>query len=244
MPLHITEYVRIRQHNYHDHTLARFADIFHHRMISLFYRAKANTEPAYSFDRPNRNRFGHYLGALTGIGDAACRQRDAMPDLAKFHYAGFLSAQAKNADGLIAILTDFFKLPVQLEDFIGEWLGIEQNEQTRLGDSINTGQLGVSVVLGSKVWGCQHKFRIVFGPLTLDEYNSLLPAGQRLATLIAIVQNYTGFEFSWDVNLVLKKDQVPMSRLDGDSRLGWNSWLGLRSADNDADDLLLNPLQI
>lgn len=243
MPLHLTEYVRSREHNFHDHTLARFSDIFHHRMISLFYRAKANTEPAFSFDRPKQDRFAGYLGALSGIGDEALQKRDAMPDLAKFHYIGLLSNQAKNADGLISILADFFKLPVKLDEFIGEWLTIEEEDLTRLGESPKTGSLGLSVVLGSRVWSCQHKFRILFGPLMLNEYLSLLPAGKRLEILIAIVRNYTGFEFNWDVNLILRKDQVPMTRLDGNSSLGWTSWLGQRQSEVDADDLRLNPLQ-
>lgn len=244
MPLHITEYVKIRQHNFHDHTLARFADIFHHRIVSLYYRARANAEPAYSFDRPGQNRFAHYVGAFAGIADESMQVRDDMADLAKLHYVGYLSAQAKNADGLIAILADFFKLPVKLDEFIGEWLNIELDEQTRLGESLRTGQLGVSVVLGAKVWCCQHKFRIVFGPLSLDEYQSLLPAGKRLQTLVAIVQNYVGFEYNWDVNLVLKKEQVPMACLDGKTPLGWTSWLGQRLSDQDADDLMLNPLML
>lgn len=244
MPLHFTEYVKIRQHNFHDHTLARFADVFHHRMIGLYYRARANAEPAFSFDRPEQNQFASYVGAFAGIANEAMLKRDDMPDLAKVHYVGLFSAQAKNADGLIAILTDFFKLPVKLDELIGEWLSISLGEQTRLGESPVTGQLGNSVVLGSKVWSCQHKFRVVFGPLSLDEYQSLLPAGKRLQTLVAIVQNYVGFEFNWDVNLVLRKEQVPMASLDGNTRLGWTSWVGQRLSSQDADDLMLNPLML
>ncbi len=244
MPLHLTEYVRSREHNFHDHTLARFADIFHHRMIALFYRAKANTEPAYSFDRPKADRFTGFIGSIAGFGDETLQARDAMPDLAKMHYTGYLSNQAKNADGLVAILADFFKLPVELDEFVGEWLSIETEDLTRLGESPNTGRLGLSVVLGSRVWSCQHKFRILFGPLTLAEYVTLLPSGKRLETLIAIVRNYIGFEFNWEVNLILKKDQVPMSRLDGQTRLGWTSWIGERQSDSDADDLMLNPIRL
>ncbi|MBU2570214.1 MAG: type VI secretion system baseplate subunit TssG [Gammaproteobacteria bacterium] len=243
MPLHLTEYVRSREHNFHDHTLARFADIFHHRLVALFYRAKADAEPAFSFDRPDEDRFGDYLGALAGIGDEVFQDRDAMPDLAKFHYIGHLANQANNADGLIAILADFYKLPVRLNEFIGEWLQIETEDLTRLGESTKTGRLGESVVLGSRVWSCQHKFRVLFGPLTLTEYVSLLPSGKRLEKLIAIVRNYSGFEFDWDVNLILKSDEAPMSQLDGGTRLGWTSWLGERHSTEDANDLLLNPIR-
>ena len=52
MPLHLTEYVRERLRHRNDPTLARFLDIFHHRLLSLFYRAWAQSQPAVQHDRP------------------------------------------------------------------------------------------------------------------------------------------------------------------------------------------------
>ncbi len=111
-----------------------------------------------------------------------------------------------------------------------------------MGDSQEqTNQLGISAVLGSHVWGSQHKFRICFENLNLEEYRSLLPNGQRITQLVAIVRNYIGDELSWDVNLVLKKECVPQAKLDGQFSLGWTTWLGERHSEKDADDLRLNP---
>jgi len=242
MPLHITEYVKSRVHNNHDYTQARFADIFHHRMISFFYRARANSEPTFNFDRPLNDRFSTYTGSLLGIGDSTLIQRDAMPDLAKLHYAGHLAHHAKNADGLEAIITDFFKLPVKLKQFVGEWLEIEDLDLSRLGRSPRTSTLGTSTVLGSRVWGCQNKFRLVFGALTMPQYESLLPSGERMEKLIAIVRNYIGHELQWDVNLILKSEEIQGISLGGSSQLGWSSWLGLRTSLKDANSLVLNPL--
>ena len=241
MPTHLTEYIRERIHYHRDHTLSGFADMFHHRMICLFYRAFANTEPIVSFDRPESDRFSTYIGSLAGLGADALRERDAMPDLAKFYYTGFLAAQNKPAAGLSALLADYFRLQVSIEQFVGEWLAIESGDLTRLGETPRTGELGCSAILGSKVWGCQHKFRIHFGPLNLTEYISLLPNGYRLDQLIAVIRNYIGDELSWDVKLVLKKDQVPMAQLGESTRLGWTSWLGERESELNADDLKLNP---
>ena len=50
LPLHLTEYARDRLRNHHDPTFTAFADMFHHRMISLFYRAWTTGEPAPSYD--------------------------------------------------------------------------------------------------------------------------------------------------------------------------------------------------
>ena len=241
MPIHLSEYIHERVHYHRDHTLAGFADMFHHRMICLFYRAWANTEPTVSFDRPKSDRFSTYIGSLSGLGTNSLRDRDAMPDIAKFHYTGFLSCQSKSAEGLRALLADYFRLTVSIEQFSGEWLTIQDSDLTRLGESPLTGDLGRSAILGSRVWACQHKFRIRFGPLNLYEYLSLLPDGYRLEQLIAIIRNYIGDELSWDVNLVLKKDQVPSAQLGETTHLGWTSWLGERSSDHDADDLRLNP---
>lgn len=241
MPTHLTEYIHERIHYHRDHTLAGFADMFHHRMVCLFYRAWANTEPVVSFDRPETDRFSTYIGSLAGFGATTLRERDAMPDLAKFHYTGFLSSRSNSAEGLRALLTDYFRLTVSVEQFVGEWLTIQPSDLTRLGESPLTGELGCSVILGSHVWGCQHKFRIRFDALNLNEYLSLLPDGYRLEQLVAIIRNYSGDELSWDVNLVLKKDQVPSSQLGETTHLGWTSWLGERSSNHDADDLRLNP---
>ncbi len=241
MPSHLTEYIHERIHYHRDHTLAGFADMFHHRMICLFYRAWANTEPTVSFDRPQSDRFSTYIGSLAGLGLDSLRERDAMPDLAKSYYTGFLSCQSKSAESLRALLADYFRLTVSIEQFAGEWLDIQPLDLTRLGESPRTGELGRSAILGSRVWACQHKFRIRFGPLNLNEYLSLLPDGYRLEQLIAIIRNYIGDELSWDVNLVLKKAQVPSAQLGETTHLGWTSWLGERSSDQDADDLRLNP---
>ena len=96
LPTHLTEYAYGRLHNDHDDTFAAFLDVFHHRMISLFYRAWANSRPAVSFDRPDADWFGAQLGAVLGIGMESLRNRDAMPDAAKLHYAGLLACQTRH----------------------------------------------------------------------------------------------------------------------------------------------------
>ena len=93
MPLHFTEYARDRLHNADDPTLCRFSDIFHHRMLSLFYRAWADAQPTVSYDRPHEDRFSHYVGATMGLGMPSLRRRDEMPDNAKLYHAGILSNQ-------------------------------------------------------------------------------------------------------------------------------------------------------
>ena len=241
LPLHLTEYARGRIRNDADATFTRFLDIFHHRLIAFFYRAWASTQPTVSFDRPEEDRFALYVGSTFGLGMQSLRKRDEMPDLAKLCYAGHLSCQTRHAEGLEAILRDFFGIPSKIREFIGGWLDLARSERWRLGERLITGSLGMGVILGARVYSSQHKFRIVMGPMCLSDYLGLLPGGEILRCLIAVVRNYIGEELDWDLNLVLRRDEVPAVRLGQTVQLGWTTWLGEREAGSDADELLLRP---
>jgi len=243
LPLHLTEYARGRQRNNNDPTFARFADVFHHRLLELFYRAWADAHPAAQFDRgPERDRFGFYVGALCGLAGPELRRRDAMHDLAKLHFAGRFGAHTRPPDGLRGLLEHFFGAPVEVEEFIGQWVDLPPQSWCRLGQDPGTGTLGRSLTVGARVWDCQHKFRIRFGPLRFATFQRMLPGEETARQLVALVRGYVGDELEWDVNLILSKDDVPPLTLDGRRRLGWTSWLISRPPVEDARDVLLHPV--
>ena len=45
------------------------------------------------------------------------------------------------------------------------------------------------------------------------------------------VRNYVGEQYSWDVQLVLAKDEVPAMQLGRAGRLGWTTWLKTKPFD-------------
>lgn len=239
LPLHITEQARNRQRNHGDATLRGFIDLFHHRTLSLFHRAWADVRPTASFDRPEEDRFKFYVGALHGLSTPGLHDRDAMPDLSKLHFAGLLANQTRHAEGLGAILTAFFTMPVRVESFVGGWLTLPPEDLTRLSDGPRTASLGATALLGARSWSRQHKFRLVFGPVTLPEYERLLPGGLSFHRLVPIVRNWAGDALAWDVNMVLQRDQVPAVRLGQYGQLGWTTWLMPRPSPADAADLFL-----
>jgi type VI secretion system protein ImpH len=240
LPLHLTEYARERARNSGDLTLAAFLDVFHHRIVSLFYRTRASAEPAISLDRQEADRFGDYVGSLFGIGSPALQGRDEIGDFAKRHFAGLMANQRRPAAGLVTILRAYFKLPVEIEQFVGHWMKIPLDGQTRIGMQDRGNRLGSSAVLGRAVWDCQHKFRLVIGPLDYEDYQRLLPGGASMTRLLAWVRNYAGLVLDWDVRLILKQEQVPRLAL-GRRRLGWTTFLSSAPAARDDDQLLINP---
>ncbi|MEE9491878.1 MAG: type VI secretion system baseplate subunit TssG [Gammaproteobacteria bacterium] len=242
LPLHLTEYARARMHNEGDATLSRFADMFHHRLLSLFYRVWADAEPVVGLDRLDDDRFSGMVATQLGIGTPMLRNRDAMPDFAKLYFAGRLSSQTKNAEGLLAVLHYYFHIPVTLTEFVGEWLNIPADSQMRLGMSRQTCSLGETTTLGERVWECQHKFRLTLGPLSMSDYQRMLPGGTSLTKLIAVVRNYVGDEYNWDLCLILEKSEVKPTLLGEYGQLGWTTWLSGKTPDHDREDLYLNPM--
>lgn len=249
LPLHLTDYARERMTRWHDPTLVRFLDVFHHRMLSLLYRAWAISRPTVSCDREDSDRpdsdwFARYLASLCGYGFTELRNRDAMPDRARLYYAGLLAAQTRHPYGLRALLTDFFGLPFAVQEFVGEWVRLPPQAECRLGIGLHSRTLGMSALLGACIWSVQHRFRLILGPVSFADFRRFLPGSPGLRRTITIVRTYVGDELAWNLNLVLKRDEVPGLALGREGQLGWTTWLPSARLERDPDDLVLEPLRV
>lgn len=236
LPLHLTEYARDRALHHADPTFARFADIFHHRLLLLFYRAWAQAQPVVGYDRPGEDSFADIVGSLIGIGVPSLRRRDPMPDEVKLHFSGLLTRQVRNADGLSSLLSGYLGRPVAVEPFAGHWMELRPEDRSRLGRMLGgrtnaSARLGSGAVLGSMVWDRQHGIRLHIGPLDRRAFEALLPDGSALPAVVALVRQYLGHEFEWDLVLGHIAQQVQPSRLGTSVRLGWTSWVGKPAPD-------------
>jgi type VI secretion system protein ImpH len=238
LPQHLTEYARERLINFRDPTFLAFGNMLTHRMMGLLYRAWVTGQPAPEFDRGEAGRFERKVAAIAGYDGRHLRGRDAMPDLARRFFAGRLAQGARNPEGLVAMLSSFFDTPVRLQEFVGSWLELEPDDRWQLGGRAGLGQ---ATSIGTRVWSRAAKFRLRLGPLSLDEYRRLLPGTASVTRLTAIVRSYVGDSLDWDVNLVLRADQVPAAILGQDVRLGHTSWIGERKSTADAAELYLAP---
>ena len=251
MPLHFTEFVRDRTHHHGDTTLAHFLDIFHHRLLSLFYRAWAQSQPVVHLDRPQQDRYRAWLAACSG----APASSGALPAGAFAFHAGALAGRSRHPEALAQVLQQFFGVPARVQQHVGHWLQIDGSEHSRLGHarnraerSANLGapaQLGVAANAGSRVWDRQYRFRLHLGPLDMAQYNAFLPGGAAWPALLNWVQVLAGRELQWDLQLTLSAAARPKARLGHGSRLGVDGWLGQRSTPNSRNrprSLRLRPL--
>jgi len=174
LPLHLTEYVLDRLRRPEDTTFRSFLDLFHHRLLSLFWRAIADFQPAIECDRPQQDRFAKQLGSCAGFGASADADPDPRVDRARRHWIGHFSRQSRDPEGLRAMLAGFFGAEVRIEEFVARWLPMPGDDRCRLGRPTRT-VLGGDAMLGDSVWDCAQTFRLVVGPLPRAGYERLLP---------------------------------------------------------------------
>jgi len=226
LPLYLTEEAHARRHLYHDRTLSDFLDMFHHRWLSLMYRAWANGQSAAGLDRPDDERFSRYIACLSGLG-AGDAHTGGLEHHALLSGAGKLIGQVRTPEGLESVLGHYWGLPFKIEEYVFHWLKLEPEERSRLGRAPHAA-LGLTAVLGSHVPDRQSMFVVWLGPLSLADYIKFLPSGPELPKLVAWVREFVGLELEWVLHLSLRPEETPRCSLGGPWQLGRTTWLARR----------------
>lgn len=226
LPLHLTEYAYERIHHAQDHSLAAFADLFHHRLALLFWRGWANVQPAVSLDRHDQQQFIHYLACLTGTGLLPQRNGDGLSSHASFAVAGHLCRHGRDAEMVSRVLQHYFQLPVRFLENVPHWLPLDHRDQARLMAGKQASRLGQSAFLGRCVYDRQRRFNLELGPMSLAAYRAFLPDQPAARQLQGWMRRLLGIEFIWEARLLLAAGEISGVTLGGEMQLGWTSWLG------------------
>jgi type VI secretion system protein ImpH len=254
LPRHYTSML-IERVRAKDYALRDFLDLFHHRVISLYYRAWEKYRFPIAYERMAREEhpakedlFTDCLYCLLGLGTNKLRGRVNFDDEAFLYYGGFFAHAPRNAISLEAMLADYFEQMVRVLQFRGQWLYLSRDDQSalptaELPEGLNC-QLGRNVIVGERVWDIEGKFRVRLGPLGFADFRQFMPDGDALLPLSQMVRTYVGPQFDFDVQPVLKAAEVPWCQLGGDgaspAQLGWNTWVRCQEFQNDVDDAIFN----
>ena len=250
LPQHYTQLVieRVRRK---DESLRDFLDLFNHRFISLFFRAWEKYRLPAAFERAlsdpdaaDEDLFTRALYCLVGLGTERLRGRLRFPDPVFLYFSGHCAHRRPTVAALESMIEEYFQLPVRVLQFEGQWLYLSAEDQTQMPaardpDGRNC-RLGWDVVVGQRVWSVENKFRVRLGPLDYESFCRFTPLGDGLVPLCQLIRCRVGPEFDFDIQPVLKADEVPWCRAGGDersaSRLGWNTWLRSRPMPADGDE--------
>ena len=240
LPSHYTEFMLQRQRA-KDTAMRDFYDLFNHRAVSLFFRAwkKHNLCGSYETQKVHGKAdkvdpITNALLSFVGRRVTSCDTPESIRRSEQLLFFGGIYASAQRSPGtLSALLGEHFNVPIEIEQFVGEWGEMYQDDRVVLGDGRGDGgknnQLGVNATIGSRVYCIESRFRIVIGPLNSQEFERIKPGSQGLHALCELARGYVGPNVAFDLKMVLDYAAALPTRLRGSrnlaSNLGWNTWL-------------------
>ncbi|HEX5083636.1 MAG TPA: type VI secretion system baseplate subunit TssG [Blastocatellia bacterium] len=243
LPNHYTELLidRLRAG---DRAMSDFLNLFNHRLISFFYRAWEKYRFPVAYERrPNGDQFTSFLFSIIGLSTRGLQSRMSLRDEGLLYYGGLIAQRPHSAVAFEAVVGDYFGVKASMIQFAGQWLPLDADSVSRLGAANNV--LGVSAVAGARVWDAQSKFRMKIGPVGYKQFAAFLPTGSAFKPMMEIIKLLAGPEFDFDVQLVLKAEEVPGTVLTTRARrrpmLRWNTWLRSRPFERDDEQVVLAP---
>jgi type VI secretion system protein ImpH len=206
-----------------------FIDLFHHRTISLLYRAWGKYRYPLQFTRERTEPFTHRLLCLMGLGTPGMVEGTGLPAVPLLRTGGALSTHHRSAAGLEGYLRNHFEgVDIRVIACVERLAPIPAAQLNRLGGSGS--RLGQDAYLGERVRDRTGAFRIRIGAMSCANFRSFLPRGERLRRLALLTRLYVRDPLSFDVELLLVAPEVPPLRLSPphDLPLGQMSWLAPR----------------
>jgi type VI secretion system protein ImpH len=121
---------------------------------------------------------------------------------------------------------------------------VEIESQCALGEGMTYSErLGYGAVVGDEIWDQQSRIRIQIGPLTLERYLEFLPGGEAWRHIRALAGFFAGEEYDVEIQLILKRREVPVCELKSEPeagwQLGWTTWFKTREFQRDPGDAVL-----
>ncbi|MFK7986021.1 MAG: type VI secretion system baseplate subunit TssG [Sandaracinaceae bacterium] len=218
LPLYIAEEVL---HEDEDNPVRRdFLDIFHHRLISLLYRAVSKYMPAREHLSTRTDDWMSRALFLTGL-DPSIQTRDLNVRPATLvRLAPLLAGRGRGPRVLALALQEALgdglgeDGRVQITQFAGGWIEVDEDQRMSLGNSNNV--LGIEAILGKRAFDQSGRFGVKIGPLHRHNYHRFLRDGDLLPVVQEIVELCSKESLDFDVELELAADAVPSFTLTED----------------------------
>lgn len=240
LPIHYTERVIDNAYFLRDVSGRAFLDMFTNRALGQFYRAWKKYRLAIQYETDRRNRYLPLVLSLGGLGFDSLKQRlnarpGAIEDESIAYFCGLLRQRPVSAEGLQKILSGYFREPVRIEQFVGYWYVLPEQQRTILGGRNAT--LGRDALAGERVWQRNLRLRIHLGPLGHAAYMAFLPKGEFAAALEKLLSLATGGQFEYEIRPVLRAEEVRPATLKGAGcRLGYDTFMITRPETRDRGD--------
>lgn len=210
-------------------SLRAFYDLFHHRLLSLFYRAWKKYRPHVGFRDDASDATTRRLLAYVGHDTQHFDSSPAIDPFLKLALAPLFSLRTRPERTLrLALQRALPGLQVRIEAFVERYAAIPVSERTRL--AVHNTTLGVDLTIGRRVKDRSGRIRVVIGPVTYQHYEDYMPGGRHYARLSRMIAHLTGDAVEAELEVQLAESDAPGLQLGNKQSaiLGLNSQLGKR----------------
>jgi type VI secretion system protein ImpH len=202
-----------------------FLDMFHHRALSLFLRARARSDWPNGYRSDQGDAWSRRVLALIGVEEPG---RLPAPAWQLLRWAPLLAEPALTGAALEAILEDALAddlrgARVEVEGFAGGWVEIAPDERCRLG--VAGASLGSDLLLGRRIFDRSGRYRVLVGPLSREGFAAFAREKEPLRRMGRAIRAVGGDPLDVEVLLWLSKEAAPHLEL-GRARLGRDAFLG------------------
>jgi len=207
-----------------DFSLTDFLDLFHHRLITLFYLAWKKHRFSKNYQPGGQDRLSRCLLSLCGLGlPGLGGGRIGFQNEALAFNTGIMAMSFPTAAGIESAVAGLAEVEATVEQFVERMIPLSVSDMTALGTA--NSRLGMDTVCGGYIWDCQSMFRVSLGPMEYAAFKRFLPGGQTLGPIVSFIRTMVGPEYELELKVILDRTEVPPCRLGGETRLGMDTWL-------------------
>lgn len=229
LPIHHSEHFASMQPRDTEASARAFLDVFSNRMVALFYQAWGKYRVEHKLDTQGQDALLPMLMALAGAPPSppGPEEPDSVTDDPAGYYAALLRTRPISSSTVARVLSDYFGVPIELEEFVGCWDPIPPGKRSILGSA--NPRLGFGAVLGVRLWRHDLRIRLRIGPLDEESLVRFLPNGKAARALEKMLGMFAVPCMQYEARLMLSpaclEPLVLTTNRCAMKRLGWNTFL-------------------
>ncbi|WER50126.1 type VI secretion system baseplate subunit TssG [Cupriavidus sp. WKF15] len=213
--------------------LAAFLDLFHHRIVTQFYRVARKYRYPVGFRAGGQDEVSRYLLSLLGLGlGETCAGKAPVENTVGtqklLSMLGLASQRTRTAEGLAGVLQHAVPdAQIAVEEFFPVWVRLDTPEPMPLGENC---------VLGRGFYDRANAVRVVITPQARESVLGLMPGRNMHGELMALLRFYLGYTAHARLEMEVRPELMPAPALNSEQvSLGYTTQLKPPAAGADAD---------
>ncbi len=203
-----------------------FLDIIHHRLYPILFKIWSKHNLFYKICEENDTKTIDLIYALLGLENQELRE-NTLNHEKYFKYTGLIMQFPRSAEGLVAMISDFFNLrgQVDINQCVLRKVIIPKDQHSSLGTIRCT--LGEDCVIGRETTDISGKFQIIIKDADSEILHGFLPNQSNFKAIKEMVRFYVNQPLKWELLIEMPGRRVKTTEPGSMkwSKLGWNTWL-------------------